>query len=109
MRVPLSIARWHRHANWCVPAVGQEARWLEWRGSHPLFGPDSRIASKTECDSVGGEFHDVFDPWMVHAHVFSEDDLDSVWGDGHEASHKGCEQAAMCRVRTEPQILHRRD
>src|SRR5206468_4268505 len=30
-RVPLSIAQWHKHVNWCLPAKGQESRWSETR------------------------------------------------------------------------------
>src|SRR5215831_15410045 len=30
-RVPLGIARWHEHVNWCLPKRGDAARWLEQR------------------------------------------------------------------------------
>ena len=25
-RIPLSVAHWHRHVNWCLPKLGQQAR-----------------------------------------------------------------------------------
>lgn len=80
-RVPLSIARWHKHVNWCVPKKGEMSRWTEQRDGHPLFGPESPIATKAECDAVDGDFHDVVAGWMIHANVFAGADLGSIWGD----------------------------
>src|SRR5947208_2026552 len=37
-RVPLSIARWHKHVNWCLPKGGDEDRWLEQKNGKPVFG-----------------------------------------------------------------------
>jgi hypothetical protein len=45
-RVPLSVARWHKHVNWCVPKKGSESRWFEQKDGHPLFGPESPVATK---------------------------------------------------------------
>ena len=82
-RIPLSIARWHKHVNWCVPPKGSEQRWLERRYGEPVFGPESRIATKQECDAVGGEFHPSLFGWMLHANVFLGDDLATVYGHDH--------------------------
>lgn len=82
-RVPLGIARWHKHVNWCLPKKGDAARWAERRDGAPLFGPESPIATKAECDSVGGTFYPNLFGWMVHANVFSGHDLASIWGDEH--------------------------
>ncbi len=38
-RIPLSVARWHKHVNWCIPPRGQRARWLERANGAPVFGP----------------------------------------------------------------------
>jgi hypothetical protein len=82
-RVPLSIAQWHKHVNWCVPPRGQRARWLERANGAPVFGPESPIATKADCDAVGGTFY--ADPlgWMVHANVMTSSDPAVVWGDEH--------------------------
>lgn len=82
-RVPLSIAQWHKHVNWCVPPRGQGARWLERANGAPVFGPESPIATKAECDAVGGTFY--ADPlgWMVHANVMTSSDPAVIWGDDH--------------------------
>ena len=81
-RVPLSIARWHRHVNLCVPPRGEQARWLESRDGQPLFGPESPIATREACDAVGGRFLPQLFGWMVHVNVFAADPKD-VWREEH--------------------------
>jgi hypothetical protein len=80
-RVPLGIARWHKHVNWCLPKKGDAARWAERRNGAPLFGPESSIATKADCDAVGGQFYPSLFGWMIHANVFEGHDLASIWGD----------------------------
>jgi hypothetical protein len=82
-RIPLSVARWHKHVNWCIPPRGQRARWLERANGAPVFGPESPIATKAACDAVGGIFY--ADPlgWMVHANVMTSSDPALIWGDDH--------------------------
>jgi len=82
-RIPLSVARWHKHVNWCVPAHGQRERWLERANGQPVFGPESPIATKQACDKVGGVFHESLLGWMVHANVMTSSDPAMVWGDEH--------------------------
>jgi len=82
-RVPLSIARWHKHVNWCVPKRGDARRWLEQENGVPMFGPESPIATKEACDRVGGVFHPVLFGWMLHANVFEGDDAAHIWADDH--------------------------
>jgi hypothetical protein len=91
-RVPLSIARWHKHVNWCMPEPGEEQRWLETRDGHPVFGPESPISTKAECDAARGKFHPNLFGWMIHANVFEGGDLATVFGMDHGHSghaHKG--------------------
>jgi hypothetical protein len=85
-RIPLSIAQWHKHVKWCVPPRGQGARWLERANGAPVFGPESPVATKADCDAVGGTFY--ADPlgWMVHANVMTSSDAAVIWGD-HHAGH----------------------
>ena len=82
-RIPLSIARWHKHVNWCLPKRGEEQRWKETKDGHPLFGPESPVATKEACDAAGGDFHESLFGWMVHANVFAGDDLGSIFGAEH--------------------------
>ena len=90
-RVPLSVARWHKHVNWCLPPRGATERWLERKDGQPVFGPESPIVSKAACDAVGGVFRDSIFGWMVHANVFEGNDAKSIWGDEHAAHemHEG--------------------
>lgn len=85
-RVPLSIARWHKHVNWCLPKQGPNAaaRWTETKNGAPVFGPESPIATKSECDAVGGQFHANVFGWMLHAHVYEGNDLGAIFGDEHK-------------------------
>jgi hypothetical protein len=82
-RVPLSIARWHRHVNWCLPKLADKERWMERRDGRPVFGPESPIATKTACDAVDGNFHESLLGWMLHANVFAGEDLGAIFGDEH--------------------------
>ena len=82
-RIPLSIARWHKHVNWCIPKRGDGARWLERRDGQAVFGPESPIATQEACDAVQGNFHDTVFGWMVHANVFAGEDPAAIWGDEH--------------------------
>lgn len=86
-RVPLSIASWHKHVNWCMPPKGEQARWLEKKNGMSVFGPESPIATKAECDKVGGQFEPSIFGWMVHANVFAGDDLGRIFGDHHGEDH----------------------
>ena len=80
-RIPLGIARWHQHVNWCMPKSGEQARWAETRDGKPVFGPKSPIATEAACEAVGGVFHDHVFGWMVHANVFASDDPRVIWGE----------------------------
>ncbi|MFN2635445.1 MAG: hypothetical protein ABR585_00240 [Gemmatimonadaceae bacterium] len=81
-RVPLSVARWHRHVNWCVPPRFQKDRWYETKNGRPIFGPLG-VASEDECNAAGGRFIPQAFGWMVHATTFGGNDLRSIWHDDH--------------------------
>ena len=82
-RVPLSVAQWHKHVNWCIPKKDEASRWLEQKDGHPVFGPESPIATKSACDTADGVFHDTRFGWMLHANVFAGNDPKAIWGDDH--------------------------
>lgn len=84
-RVPLSVAQWHKHINWCFPPKGQQSRWTELRGGRPVFGPLG-VSTKVECEAAGGRFEKEVFGWMVHANVFASDDPKIIWGDEHQMS-----------------------
>ena len=82
-RVPTSIARWHKHVNWCLPPKGKNERWLERKDGQPVFGPESPIATEAACKEVGGRFEDTVFGWMLHANVMTGNDPATIWGDEH--------------------------
>ena len=82
-RVPLSVAQWHKHINWCLPPKGESARWLEKRDGQAVFGPLG-VATKAECEAAGGRFLKEVFGWMVHANVFASNDPRVIWGDDHQ-------------------------
>ncbi|MGH7652392.1 MAG: hypothetical protein ACREMS_11200 [Gemmatimonadaceae bacterium] len=85
-RVPLSIARWHRHVNWCVPPRFEKDRWSETKNGRPVFGPLG-VATKDECKAAGGRFIPQAFGWMLHANTFAGNDLKSIWHDDHMMDH----------------------
>jgi hypothetical protein len=85
-RVPLSVAHWHRHINWCVPPLRQKERWSETKDGRPVFGPLG-VATREECDAANGRFIPQAFGWMVHANVFAGNDLKSIWHDDHMMDH----------------------
>jgi hypothetical protein len=84
-RVPLSVAQWHEHVNFCMAPAGRR---MESIGPHPQFGLRGSIVTQEACDTAGGTFHPVVFNWMVHVYPFEKDQA-SVWsvdrqhGDGH--------------------------
>jgi len=72
-RVPLSVARWHRHINLCFPKKGADPSKVDWM----KFGMGS-IATKQACDEAGGVFYPQLFGWMVHVYPW-EKDPQLVW------------------------------
>lgn len=86
-RVPLSIGRWHRHVNLCLPRRGQESRLTERRNGVLQFGPAGAIDTSGECDAAGGRFFASLFGWMIHANVYAGTDIASIWGGEHHEQH----------------------
>jgi hypothetical protein len=74
-RIPLSIAQWHEHVNFCAPPAGRKRELLD---PHPQFGLRGSITTQEACDAAGGTFHPVIFNWMVHVYPFEKDPA-SVW------------------------------
>jgi hypothetical protein len=74
-RVPLSVAQWHEHVNFCTAPLG---RWHESMGPHPQFGFMGSIHTQEACDAAGGTFHPVVLNWMVHVYPLEKDQA-SIW------------------------------
>lgn len=73
-RVPLSVARWHKHVNFCMPPKGTELRDVNWKE----FGLAGSIATSDACAQAGGRWFPQIFNWMVHVYPF-ETDPGKVW------------------------------
>ena len=74
-RIPLSIARWHQHVNFCKAPAGRKA---EYFGPDAKFGLLGSITTPQACEAAGGEFHPHIFGWMVHVYPYEKDPKD-VW------------------------------
>jgi hypothetical protein len=72
-RIPLSIAQWHLHTNFCVPPKEQRGT-ADWT----RFGLQGSIITKEACTEAGGTFYPVIFGWMVHIYPF-EDSRQKIW------------------------------
>ncbi|CAN5783056.1 hypothetical protein BH11GEM1_BH11GEM1_11520 [soil metagenome] len=83
-RLPLGVAHWHEHVNFCGPQPETVrdskvvdgmavARWLA-------------ITSRVECIAAGGRFVPRLFGWMAHVYMFGGDDPLTIWG-GEHADH----------------------
>jgi hypothetical protein len=91
-RIPLSIARWHRHINFCKAPEGQKAAYF---GPNAKFGLLGSITTKEACDAAGGEFHPQIFGWMVHVYPY-ETDAKKIWSvDDDDEGHDNMDHSAM--------------
>ena len=74
-RIPLSVARWHEHVNFCAPPAGRKREVML---PHPQFGLRGSITTQEACAATGGTFHPVIFNWMVHVYPFEKDQA-SIW------------------------------
>jgi len=79
-RVPLSVAQWHEHVNFCrAPADMPIAeRMQKSLGANAQFGFKGSIHTEEACDAAGGRFLPVVFNWMVHVYPF-EKDQSAIW------------------------------
>ncbi len=74
-RVPLSVAQWHEHVNFCKAPADRKGESLL---PHPQFGLRGSITTQEACDAAGGTFLPVVFNWMVHVYPFEKNAAD-VW------------------------------
>ena len=83
-RLPLGVAHWHEHVNFCGPKTqavrdakqidgAEVAKWLT-------------ITTREECTAAGGQFVPRLFGWMAHVYMFGGDDPLTIWG-GEHADH----------------------
>jgi hypothetical protein len=69
-RVPLSVARWHKHTNFCA---APKDKVKEYFGDHPKFGMFGSIHTREACNAEGGTFLPVVFTWMIHVFPYESD------------------------------------
>ena len=74
-RIPLSIAQWHEHVNFCAPPPDRRSEMLK---PNPQFGLRGSITTEEACTAAGGTFRPVIFNWMVHVYPF-EKDMAKIW------------------------------
>lgn len=79
--VPLSVAQWHRHVNYCFPGEGTRA--------DARFGLGGTIDTEAACTAAGGRWAPQLFGWMVHVWPL-EKDPKAQWavdhpGDAHHS------------------------
>ena len=82
-RIPLSIAQWHEHVNFCKAPDGRKS---EYFGRDAKFGLRGSITTEEQCKAAGGEFHPVIFGWMVHVYPF-EQNAANVWSVEKQMDH----------------------
>jgi hypothetical protein len=90
-RIPLSIATWHQHVNFCKAPDGRKR---EYFGPSAKFGLLGSINTKDACDAEGGEFLPHVFGWMVHVYPY-ETDPKKVWATDDEDGHDSMGHSAM--------------
>ena len=91
-RIPLSIARWHQHVNFCKAPIG---RWSDYLGPDAKFGLMGSIHTKDACEAAGGIFIPHVLGWMVHVYPY-ETDPAKIWSiDDDDHGHDNMDHSAM--------------
>jgi hypothetical protein len=91
-RIPLSVARWHQHVNFCKAPEGQKALYF---GPNAKYGLLGSISTREACEAEGGKFLPHVFGWMVHVYPY-ESDPKKIWSiDDHDAGHDNMDHSAM--------------
>ena len=91
-RIPLSIARWHQHINFCKSPDAKDGGYL---GPNAKFGLLGSITTREACDAAGGQFFPHVFGWMVHVYPY-ETDPKKVWSvDDDDNGHDNMDNMAM--------------
>jgi hypothetical protein len=91
-RIPLSVARWHQHVNFCVAPWGQRAAYF---GPNAKFGLQGSISTREACEEAAGTFLPHVLGWMVHVYPYEADEK-KIWSTGDdEQGHDNMDHSAM--------------
>jgi hypothetical protein len=82
-RIPLSIARWHEHTNFCGAPANKVK---DYHGAHPKFGMFGSIHTAEACKAEGGIFMPVIFSWMIHVFPY-ENNLKEQFSMNDDVAH----------------------
>ena len=82
-RLPLSIAQWHAHVNFCAPPAEQRQEMFM---PHPKFGLNGSITTREACEQAGGRFSPQVFGWMVHVYPLEKDPA-QIWSVERQLDH----------------------
>jgi len=82
-RIPLSVARWHEHTNFCEAPADKVK---DYQAVHPKFGMFGSIRTKEACEAEGGIFHPFMFTWMIHVFPY-ERDFKDVFSMNDDVAH----------------------
>ena len=86
-RIPLSIAQWHEHVNFCAAPADRKK---EYFGPNAKFGLRGSIVTKEDCDANGGKFYPIVFNWMVHVYPMEKDSA-GIWSVEKQAHSHGAD------------------
>ncbi len=73
-RVPLSVARWHKHVNFCLAPWGTPQSQVD----HTKFGFAGSISTQQACSAAGSHWIPQVFNWMVHVYPYQSDSAE-IW------------------------------
>jgi hypothetical protein len=83
-RIPLSIAQWHAHVNFCLAPPHQNKE--DVLPQSTKFGLRGSILTKEACEAAGGKFFPQVFGWMVHVYPFAQKRED-IWSVERQHDH----------------------
>jgi hypothetical protein len=66
-RVPLSVAQWHAHVNFCWPPRDKRQEMFK---NDSQFGMMGSISTQEACEAAGGKFIPQVFGWMLHVYPY---------------------------------------
>ena len=86
-RLPLGIAHWHEHVDFCGPSPDSVRAGTQ-RADGDALARWLRITSRDECVAAGGRYVPRLFGWMSHVYLFAGDDPTAIWGgEDHDMMH----------------------
>ncbi len=91
-RIPLSIAHWHQHINFCKAPTRDKAAYF---APNAKFGLRGSIITQQACNAAGGTFYPTIFGWMVHVYPNAKNPQD-VWSVQDDSnSHDNMDRSPM--------------